>query len=53
MTCSLGGADGDPGAPTINVKNVNGGVPGPHWGSGLYPGYERCVVTCIDMIGKK
>jgi hypothetical protein len=24
----LGGADGDPGVPSINIKNVNGGLPG-------------------------
>jgi hypothetical protein len=27
-TRPLGGADGDPGAPTINVKNIDGGPPG-------------------------
>jgi hypothetical protein len=25
----------------------------PTGGSGLHPRYERCVVTCIDIIGKK
>jgi hypothetical protein len=28
MTDPLGGVAGDPGAPTINMKNVDGG---PHW----------------------
>jgi hypothetical protein len=23
-----GGTDGDPGEPTINIKNINGGAPG-------------------------
>jgi hypothetical protein len=27
--CPLAGADGYPGAPTINVKNIDGGLPGP------------------------
>jgi hypothetical protein len=28
MVGSLGGADGDPRAPTINVKNIDGGLLG-------------------------
>jgi hypothetical protein len=43
----LGGADRDPGAPTINVKNTNGGHPGPRGGGGFgpYPGSKMCIVN--------
>jgi hypothetical protein len=40
----MGGDDGDPGAPTINVKNVDGRPPGPHGGD-LHPGSKMCVVN--------
>jgi hypothetical protein len=46
MVGPLGGVrTGDPGAPTINVKNIDDGHPGPHGGSGPHPGYKRCVVN--------
>jgi hypothetical protein len=35
MTGPLGGGAGDPGAPTINTKNIDGG---PLGGSARYPG---------------
>jgi hypothetical protein len=41
------------GSTHLNVENVDGGLPGPRRGGGLHLGYERCVMTCIDMIGKK
>jgi hypothetical protein len=43
------GADGDPRAPIINVKNVDDGHLAPTgWGggdSGPHPGFEICVVN--------
>jgi hypothetical protein len=41
----LGCADGDPGAPTINVKKYQRQPPGPLGGSDPYLGSERCVVN--------
>jgi hypothetical protein len=40
----LGGAARDPGAPTIDTKNVDGKPPGPH-GGGLHPESESCAVN--------
>jgi hypothetical protein len=34
MADPLGGNTGDPGAPTINMKNINGGLPDPAGGGG-------------------
>jgi hypothetical protein len=49
MADPLGGPGvGDPGTPTINVKNIDGGHPGPRrggGGSGPHPGSKRCVVN--------
>jgi hypothetical protein len=45
MAGLLGGGDGDPGAPTINTKNIDGSPPNPIGGSGLHPGSERCVLN--------
>jgi hypothetical protein len=39
------GATGDPGAPTINIKNVDGGPPGPHGGSDPHSGCEQCAIN--------
>jgi hypothetical protein len=44
MVDPLGGDAGDPGAPTINARKVDGGPPCPLGGSILHPGSERCVV---------
>jgi hypothetical protein len=43
----LGGAVEDPGAPTINAKNVDDGplVPGGGGVSGPHPGFKRCVLN--------
>jgi hypothetical protein len=58
MAGPLVGADGDPRVPTINIKNVNGGLlalMGGRGGGGVSPHlvFERCVVICIGMINKK
>jgi hypothetical protein len=52
MVAPLGGSVEGPRASTINVKNVDGGAPGAHGVSGLYPRSERCVVTCIGIIDR-
>jgi hypothetical protein len=41
----LGGGARDPRAPTINAKKYQRGPLGPHVGSSLHPGFERCVVN--------
>jgi hypothetical protein len=47
MEGPLGGNAGDPGAPTINMKNIDGGLPDPAGGggSGLHPRSKKCVVN--------
>jgi hypothetical protein len=45
MAGPLGGDAEDLGAPTINVKNVDSGLPGRRGGSGLHLGSKRCVVN--------
>jgi hypothetical protein len=45
MAGLLRGGDGDPGASTINTKNIDGRPPNPIGGSGLHPGSERCVLN--------
>jgi hypothetical protein len=49
----LGGAAGDPVAPTINEKNVDGRPPGPLGGSGLHPRSKRCVVNLLGYDRQK
>jgi hypothetical protein len=46
MTDPLG-AGGDPGAPTINIKNIDGGSPGPLGG----PVSIHDLQVCCDLHG--